>query len=104
MVGPWLNKPFTFRALSKPYGQMWLRRDVCRRYARLKLQGRMMVGYRTNITALAGAAARASPPHQVYSENGPRLVATDLIAASVMAAAFRAESGFSKRRLNPSAA
>jgi hypothetical protein len=41
---------------------------------------------------------------QAYSENGPRLVATDLIAASVMAAAFRAESGFSRRPLDPSAA
>jgi hypothetical protein len=57
MVGPWLSKPFAFRALSKPYGQMWLRCDVCRRYARLKLQGRMTVGCRTNITAPAGAAA-----------------------------------------------
>jgi hypothetical protein len=38
------------------------------------------------------------------SENGPRLVATDLIAASVMAAALRAESGVSRRPLNPSAA
>jgi hypothetical protein len=39
MVGPWPYRPFTFRALSKTYGQMWLRCDVCRRYARLKLAG-----------------------------------------------------------------
>ena len=39
MVGPWPHRPFTFRALSKTYGQMWLRCDVCRRYARLKLAG-----------------------------------------------------------------
>ena len=38
---------------------------------------------------------------QVCSENDARLVATDLIAASVMAAAFRAESGFSRRPLDP---
>ena len=39
MVGPWPHRAFTFRALSKTYGQMWLRCDVCRRYARLKLAG-----------------------------------------------------------------
>ena len=39
MVGPWQHRAFTFRALSKTYGQMWLRCDVCRRYARLKLAG-----------------------------------------------------------------
>src|SRR5712672_195209 len=32
MVGPWPHRAFTFRALSKTYGQMWLRCDVCRRY------------------------------------------------------------------------
>src|SRR5580704_16315632 len=104
MVGPWPHRAFTFRALSKTYGQMWLRCDVCRRHARLKLQGRMMVGYRTNVTACKIYCSRFIPSHQVYSENGPRLVATDRIAASVMAAAFRAESGFSRRPLNPSAA
>jgi hypothetical protein len=35
MVGPWPHRPFTFRALSKTYGQMWVRCDICRRYARL---------------------------------------------------------------------
>ena len=39
MVGPWLHHAFTFRALSKTYGQMWLRCHICRRYARLKLAG-----------------------------------------------------------------
>jgi hypothetical protein len=37
MVGTWPHRAFTFRALSKTYGQMWLRCDVCRRYARLYL-------------------------------------------------------------------
>ena len=40
-------RAFTFRALSKTYGQMWLRCDVCRRYARLKLAGLHDVDYRT---------------------------------------------------------
>jgi hypothetical protein len=47
MVGPWPYRAFTFRALSKTYGQMWLRCDVCRRYARLKLAGLNDVDYRT---------------------------------------------------------
>jgi hypothetical protein len=42
MVGPWPYRAFTFRALSKTYGQMWLR---C--YARLKLAGLHDVDYRT---------------------------------------------------------
>jgi hypothetical protein len=50
------------------------------------------------------APPRFIPSHQVYSGTGPRWVATDLIAASVMAAAFRAESGFIRRPLNLSAA
>ena len=36
MVSPWPFKPFTFRALAKTYAPMWVRWDVCRRYARLK--------------------------------------------------------------------
>ena len=47
MVGPWPHRAFTFRALSKTYGQMWLRCDVCRRYARLNLAGLHDVDYRT---------------------------------------------------------
>src|SRR6478752_6427775 len=47
MVGPWRHRAFTFRALSKTYGRMWLRCDVCRRYARLSLAGLHDVDYRT---------------------------------------------------------
>jgi hypothetical protein len=47
MVGPWPYRSHTFRALSKTYGQMWLRCDVCRRYARLKLAGLHYIDYRT---------------------------------------------------------
>src|SRR5580704_10610485 len=47
MVGPWPYRAFTFRALSRTYGQMWLRCDVCRRYGRLKLAGLHDVDYRT---------------------------------------------------------
>jgi hypothetical protein len=47
MVGRWPHRPFTFHALSKTYGQMWLRCDVCRRHARLKLAGLHDIDYRT---------------------------------------------------------
>jgi hypothetical protein len=47
MVGPWPHRAFPFRALSQAYGQMWLRCDVCRRYARLKLAGLRDIDYRT---------------------------------------------------------
>ena len=47
MVGPWPYRAFTFRALSKTYGQMWLRCDVCRRYARLYLAEIRDTDYRT---------------------------------------------------------
>jgi hypothetical protein len=47
MVSPWPSKPFTFRALAKTYGPMWLRCDACRRYARLNLAGLHEVDSRT---------------------------------------------------------
>jgi hypothetical protein len=51
-------------------------------------------------------SARAAPEvHPLTSgEHAPRLRATELIAASVMAAAFRAESGCSRRLFDPWAA
>lgn len=30
MVGPWNEQPYTFRALRKTFGMMWLCCDVCR--------------------------------------------------------------------------
>jgi hypothetical protein len=47
MTSLWPYRAYTFRALSKTYGPMWLRCDVCRRYARLKLAGLHDVDYRT---------------------------------------------------------
>jgi hypothetical protein len=106
MVGPWPHRAFTFRTLSTTYGQMWLRCDVCRRYARLKLAGLHDVDYRTYTLRrrheLRPEVRRLTS--QVYSANGPRLVGYRPIAASVMTAAFCAEAGFSRRTLDPSAA
>jgi hypothetical protein len=59
MVGPWPHRPFTFRALSKTYGQMWLRCDVCRRYARLNLAGLHDVDYRTKTFSCSRCGAEA---------------------------------------------
>jgi hypothetical protein len=32
MKPPWLDKPFTFRALQRTFGPMWLRCDLCGRF------------------------------------------------------------------------
>ena len=66
MVGPWPHRAYTFRALSTTYGQMWLRCDVCRRYARLKLAGLHDADYRTktfscSICGADGAIALEEP-------------------------------------------
>jgi hypothetical protein len=50
---------YTFRALSKTYGQMWLRCDVCRRYARLKLAGLHGVDYRTKTFSCSSYGSEA---------------------------------------------
>ncbi len=47
MTAPWPHKPFTFRALQKTFGPMWVRCDVCRRYAPLRLTGLLDADYRT---------------------------------------------------------
>jgi hypothetical protein len=43
----WPHKPYTFRALRKTFGAMWLRCDVCRRYAPLSIGGLQDVDYRS---------------------------------------------------------
>ena len=48
MVGPWSAEPYTFRALRKTFGEMWLRCDSCRRFAPLRLPpGYLDRDYRT---------------------------------------------------------
>jgi len=47
MTGPWPHKPFTFRALRKTFGAMWVRCDVCRRYAPLSIGSLQDVDYRS---------------------------------------------------------
>ena len=59
MVGPWLAKPYTFRALHKTFGPLWLRCDVCRRYARLRLTGLLDVDYRSKTFSCSRCAAES---------------------------------------------
>jgi hypothetical protein len=59
MVGPWLAKPYTFRALRKTFGSLWLRCDVCRRYVPLKLGGLQDVDYRTKTFSCSRCGAAA---------------------------------------------
>ena len=40
--------PFTFRALQTTFGAMWVRCDICRRYATLRLTGLPDVDYPTH--------------------------------------------------------
>ena len=47
MVGPFRGVPYSFGALCKTFGPLWVRCDVCRRYARLHLRELRDVDYRT---------------------------------------------------------
>ena len=60
MVGPWPFKPFTFRALAKTYGPMWVRCDLCRRYARFRMIECLAdVDYRTKRFSCSRCGAEA---------------------------------------------
>jgi hypothetical protein len=47
MASLWSHKASTFRALRATFGKLWVRCDVCRRYAPLSLAGLQDVDYRT---------------------------------------------------------
>ena len=49
MTSPWPHKPYTFRALTKTFGAMWVRCDVCRRYAPFQMGDLGDVDYRTKV-------------------------------------------------------
>ena len=60
MTSPWPHKPFTFRALSKTFGPMWLRCDVCRRYARFRMvDGLADIDYRTKTFSCSQCGSEA---------------------------------------------
>ena len=75
MVGPFPGVPYSFGALRQTYGPLFVRCDVCRRYARLYLAKIRDTDYRTKTSscgmgAMLGCAGigvtfarrRASPP------------------------------------------
>jgi len=59
MTGPWPHKPSTFRALQKTFGHMWVRCDLCRRYAHLRLTGLLDIDYRTKRFSCSRRGAEA---------------------------------------------
>jgi hypothetical protein len=59
MTGPWLHKPFTFRALRKTFGAMWVRCDFCRRYAPLSIGGLQDVDYRSKTFSCSQCGSEA---------------------------------------------
>ena len=59
MVGPWPHRAYTFRALSKTYGPIRLRCDVCRRYARLNLASLYDVDSQTKTFTCSQCGAEA---------------------------------------------
>jgi len=66
MVDPFRGVPYSFGALRKVFGPLWVRCDVCRRYARLHLGQLRDVDYRTktfscSICGADGAMALDEP-------------------------------------------
>ena len=60
MVGRWPHEPFTFRALKATLGQMWIRCDLCRRYAPLRIGSSLMdIDYRTRTFSCSACGAEA---------------------------------------------
>jgi len=59
MTGAWPHRPYTFRALRKTFGTMWVRCDVCRRYAPLSLGGLQDVDYRSKTFSCSQCGSEA---------------------------------------------
>ena len=59
MTGAWPHKPYTFRALRKTFGAMWVRCDVCRRYAPLSIGRLQNVDYRSKTFSCSQCGSEA---------------------------------------------
>jgi hypothetical protein len=55
----WPHKPYTFRALRKTFGAMWVRCDVCRRYAPMGIGGLQEVDYRSKTFSCSQCGSQA---------------------------------------------
>ena len=53
MVGPFNGVPYSFGALRQTFGPLYVRCDVCRRYAQLYVAGLRDVDYRTRTFSCA---------------------------------------------------
>ena len=74
MVGLPPFEPYTFRALVKTFGTLWLRCDLCRRYATLPLAGLHDIDYRTKTFSCSRCGAPAylcvvNPSHETGMED-----------------------------------
>ena len=58
-AGAWPHKPYTFRALRKTFGAMWVRCDVCRRYAPLSIGGLQEIDYRSKTFSCSQCGSEA---------------------------------------------
>ena len=84
MVGPFPGVPYSFGALRQTYGPLFVRCDVCRRYARLYLVAIRDTDYRTKTFSFCrcgtdGALAITEPStetgmrdYQLDQVDGPR--------------------------------
>ena len=59
MTEAWPHKRHTFRALRKTFGTMWVRYDVCRRYAPLSIGGLQDVDYRSKTFSCSRCGSEA---------------------------------------------
>ena len=57
----WPHKPYTFRALRKTFGAMWVRCDVCRRYAPLSIRGLQEIDYRSKTFSCSECGSEGLP-------------------------------------------
>jgi hypothetical protein len=64
MVGPFPGVAYSFGALRQTYGPLFVRCDVCRRYARLYLAEIRDTDYRTKTFSSAGVARMVRSPSQ----------------------------------------
>jgi hypothetical protein len=59
VIEAWPHKPYTFRALRKTFGAMWVRCDACRRYAPLSIGGLQEVDYRSKTFSCSQCGSEA---------------------------------------------
>ena len=59
MTEAWPHKRHTFRAVRKTFGGMWVRCDVCRRYAPLSIGGLQEVDYRSKTFSCSQCGSEA---------------------------------------------